>query len=70
MLFIIIVITVRQGSTIIIIIIIDVIILTSELCLSLIDLLDDNDENVPAWSDRDYTYEEVLTMIVQPQDVT
>ena len=68
MLFIIIVITVRQGSTIIIII--DVIILTSELCLSVIDLLDDNDENVPAWSDRDYTYEEVLTMIVQPRDVT
>ena len=22
-------------------------------------MLDDNDENGPAWSDRDYTYEEV-----------
>lgn len=27
------------------------------------DLLDDNDENVPAWSDRDYTYEELLTRV-------
>ena len=28
-------------------------------------MLDDNDDNVPAWNDRDYTYEEVFVMIVQ-----
>lgn len=27
-------------------------------------MLDDNDDNVPAWNDRDYTYEEVFVMIV------
>lgn len=27
------------------------------------DMLDDNDENGPAWSDRDYTYEELLTRV-------
>ena len=26
-------------------------------------MLDDNDENGPAWSDRDYTYEEVCTCV-------
>lgn len=26
-------------------------------------MLDDNDENGPAWSDRDYTYEELLTRV-------
>jgi len=31
----------------------------SILLLCLGDILDDNDENGPAWSDRDYTYEEV-----------
>ncbi|RMX50197.1 hypothetical protein pdam_00004830, partial [Pocillopora damicornis] len=27
------------------------------------DMLDDNDDNVPAWNDRDYTYEELLTRV-------